>query len=521
MPAPDALEKSQIRLFRSLKNELRSLEQSRYVKAYEKSFLASLPRTLRPATKAELLKAARRARVVLVGDFHSFRQSQKGFLRLLRDCKPAHAVIALECVKQSQQASLDHYLAGHLTVEELREDLDFERAWPFPWPNYREILECARREGMGLLALNVEEKNQDPGLLKARDEAAAEAISARLEESPASRIFVLYGELHLARTHLPASLRRRTGENLLIVHQNETSLFWQAPRSADGQRPEVLRLRKDEYCVLNSVPWVKLRSYLDWLEGSQDEEDCEDGIDVSGSVLHFARVLGETIGIEGEISEDIETIGPEALVSGSFSARDLSAEEKILLRHSLRFQRATLLPKRGWLLLPSLSTNALTEAGSLLLWRGTCSHAKSAAAAGNRLLAQFLVAYLGSKILNPKRKCNEVADIETQLERKISVAKRSVLQRSLTLLRPYVKVKSVRKSRLAGVLEVEAIRLAGYVLANRIFLLLQARPAELAFVRDIYRASNASEAWANHLLRAVARQIKKRKLTPKTKNAGF
>jgi uncharacterized iron-regulated protein len=512
MRAPDAIERSQRSLYLSIKSELALFEKKKRkeIAAYERAYRSSLPHSLRSASKKDLVRQIKGASAVLVGDFHPFRQSQKGYLRLVEEALPhtKRAVLALECLQQAHQTAVNEYLAGYITVEELRDKIDFEKYWPFSWENYKEILVFAKRMNLPVLALNILERKRSPGMLRERDRAAAERAAAELRAHPDSCVFLLYGELHLARPHLPADLRRQLGSKakVLVVHQNDPELYWRAPRQRSGQRPEVLKLSASEFCILNSVPWVKLRSYLDWLEGSPHSEDWEEGLDTAGTVHHYARLLAETIGLETQISESVEILGPEASAP---KLGKLSALDRAFLKHSVTFQRTAYLRVQGTLLLPFVSTNSLSEAASFLLWH-SCrkENAEKKKMEAHHRIAHFFVGYLGSKVLNPKRKCNEVADLRQMTPKKKGArsGKMRVAVRALGLLRPYLKGESLPRKAppLAGAAELEACRLAGYVLGERFFLSLLMQPELLPFLCSWFEADFWAES-KNLLLETAAR----------------
>jgi len=501
MRAPDAIERSQKKLYLSIKSELALFEKKKRneILSYERSFRSSLPRTIRAADKKLLIRELRRASAVLVGDFHPFRQSQKGFLRLIEECLPTKKkiVLGLECLQQAHQSAVNEYLAGFITAEELRDKIDFEKYWPFSWENYREILEFAKKKKYQVLALNILERKRTLSMLRERDRAAAEKTAAEIFSRPDTTVFVLYGELHLARRHLPADLRERLGKKLkvLVVHQNDPDLYWKAPKQKNGQKPEVLRLASDEFCIQNSVPWVKLRSYLDWLEGNPNSEEWDNDFDVEGTVHHYAKLLAEAIGLQARPREDIEIAGPHSIERADTLANALPALEKALLRHSEQFQRTGFLPSAGRLLLPSISTNTLSEAASFLLWhsqRGTSQ--KNSRSLPHVCIAHFLVGYLGSKVLNPKRKCNEVADLKGMLLGKSRGESRPrVAARALSLLKPYLRGENLPggQAALHGPGEMEACRLAGYILGDRFFQSLLMEPELLSFVRAWYQCDSA------------------------------
>jgi len=516
MPAPDQLELSQRRLYRSLQAELKflAISSSPEIRAYEKSFQRSLPRKIIAASKATLLRAVASARLVLVGDFHSFRQSQKGFLRLLADAhlQSARLAVALECVPQIHQSALDNFSAGLITAEELRDEMNFDKEWPFPWPNYQEIFDYCRRHALPLIALNL--KKRGANQLQARDLAAAQKLAEVATALPHHKIFVLYGELHLGAKHLPAALAEVSSPStrVLTVHQNESTIYWRAPLLKSGARAEVIKLRPNEFCVLNSVPWVKLKSYLDWIEGS--EEDWGPDAGLHSLVIQFAGLLGETLGSELKILEKIEFLGPETFTAPAPVPRGLTAAEKILFRHARDFQRVHYLPVADFILLPSASTNAISEASSILLWRSNTTKAKVARSAGPRLVLGFLVGFLGSKILNPKRKCNEVRDMKIFLasksrppRQKPEAKKILVFRRALRIIDQILNGKSISGQALSPILEIEASRLAGYVIANRLFLSLVANPQLIPFVREVFSTAHATDAWATLQLRRIGRAV--------------
>lgn len=526
MRGPDAIERSHRKLFLALQKELRYLESAKAsaIRAYERSFKRALPARLQATTKATLVSRAKNAAVVLVGDFHPFRQSQKGFLRLLKEVRSRSgrpAALALECIQQEFQTHIDYYLGGLITADELREETAFEDHWPFPWENYRELLEYAKAESLPVIALNIREKNRATRVLQARDEAAAERLAAALAEAPGLQVFALYGELHLAAPHLPARLREKLGrKRVVVVHQNENQLYWSAPRLRNGQRPEVLRLRDDEFCILNSLPWMKLRAFLDWAEGSHDE-DWEEGSDINGLVSEFASLLAEALFLEAPAADAIDARGPEQLEFGG----SLRGADRTLFRHAQKFHRVSFLPGEKLLVVPSLSTNALTEAAALHLWARHNSGAAKAEAAP-RLLVQFMAGFLGSKLLNPKRKCNEEADMRAYLARvpKAKLArdgKAIVFARALSLLRPLLHGKRGTAGPLKASAEIEALRLAGYVLGNRLSLSLPQRKQAALLTQEIFTSSVSAASWGTRLLTKIGAEIRAANVAPADKHAGF
>lgn len=533
----DALERSQKKLYLSVKNELSLVEKTKNkeIRAYERAFYSSLTDRIKASSRSELLRAVSKSKVVFVGDFHPFRQSQKGFLRLVEGAiKPVKKyTLALECFQAKHQASIDAYLDGHITLDEAREETEFEEYWPFPWDHYRDILSFAKEKRFGVLALNIPEKGRTSNMLRQRDIAAAERIATELASRPDSRIFVLYGELHLARNHLPGDVKAilQKSASLLIVHQNEPSLYWKAPRAKSGHRVEVLKLKEDEFCILNSVPWVKLRSYLDWLEGDPSEDDLDEGIDLPGTIHEYARLLAETIKVSFQPRANLDIYGPESIFSSDRSQLfgKSSKEESLIVQHATKFYRAQYVPKTGALLVPNLSTNNISEASALLVW----SSCKRASAMPDQLseaafLLRFAASFLGSKILNPKRKCNEVEDLKlflanVLLKTKLAESRRRVFKRALHLLKPYFSdcSRAQHSPKLPGALEIEALRIAGYIIGQRVFSAFLREPQRMEQIRQIFNAPLEPEERAIKRLKSVLQKIAPKISRPQSKRALF
>jgi hypothetical protein len=313
---------------------------------------------------------------------------------------------------------------------------------------------------------------------------------------------------------------------VLVVHQNEPVVFWKSPPNKIGLRPEVVRLGRDEFCVLNAVPWVKLKSYLDWLEGSEEQDDWLAEVDAIGPVRQYAKILGGIIGDPPPLEDAIEILGADWPAGPARKHLPRAARaESLLLRHAFVFQRASFLPSRPALVLPALSTNALTEGASLLLWKSFHPAAQGEESSSDQIILRFLIGYLGSKLLNPKRKCNEVADLSGFL-RKHSRSragrqkkKALVYSRALKLLQPFLQCPSPRApAALPGILEIEACRLAGYILANRLFLAVSGKPALMGLVREVYANAAGTEKWARLLLERVSREISAAAIAPEGKS---
>ena len=411
-PPRQALLRLQRRLQRRLEQSVRdalgtqSAELTSYEARYQREFRN--PRGL--VSFDDLALRAASARVILCGDFHSFAQSQRTALRLLRKLAagPGKLVLAMEMVRRSDQRLLDRYLAGTLDERAFLRAIDYATTWGFDWHHYKPLLDFARTHGLAVQAVN----GRDGLSLSERDDCVAETIATAARKLPHHRIYVMMGDLHLAAPHLPRRLRGLLGSQpMLTVFQNNERLYWRLAGQGLEHEAEVIDLGRDRYCVMSGTPWVKVESYLSWLENGEAlssravGEGLEEPVDVTDQLLELAETVAGYLGLKGL---DLDGFSAYTLDDLSFVAelRQRPALKR-LLPHLLQAE-VFVLPELDLLYLGRLDVNHLAEAAAEFV------HLKASATSldtdldgSGRFAARVLrkaLAYFGSKLVNPKRR---------------------------------------------------------------------------------------------------------------------
>lgn len=245
---------------------------SESIAGYQKEFEASLPDNFTTVPAKRLMESIDREKIILFGDFHSHKQSQRAFLRVLRMYinRPDHApvVVALEMFKSDDQKHLDLWLKGHINDQELLDAVNYEQTWGFPWNNYRPILEYCKYQNIQVVGINSIKGGKDT--LHTRDAHAAKLINVLAEELPSRKIFCMIGEFHLADRHLPSALAAtnfsRTPKSPLRIFTNLDKYFFALDPGKIHHRDEYLSLNASTYCIINSPPWIKWHSQSLWEE---------------------------------------------------------------------------------------------------------------------------------------------------------------------------------------------------------------------------------------------------------------
>jgi len=430
-------------IYASLQKEAASLlgRTPEGIRNYEKTYqheLERLERAVRPITMSKLVARAKKADVLLIGDYHTYGQSQRAVLRLLRELAtkipPREMVLAVECIASHHQSVLDQWLRGQISESDFLRAVQYEETWGFPWENYRGLFHFARDHGMEILALNRPRDLLPPlaaipaarkaGDLGARDEWAAGIVVDELLRPRPRKVIAVYGEYHLAPSHLPLATRAVAEKNglakpeLLVLHQNRDELFWKLAAKGLEQHASLIALGGDHLCVFSGTPWTKLQSLVNWIRGDLARFVDEDEGDAEEEFLQWMRIYGN--GVSRFFS--IPDAGYGTLHLAKWE--DLQGGPR-WWRHLLRAQERFYLREDESSVLvyvASFSENAAAEVASVHLlhhdnprkkpFRGVKTSAVDDFASS---VLDHAFGFLGSLLINPRRKCDFPIDHEARI----------------------------------------------------------------------------------------------------------
>ena len=114
------------------------------------------PQPQQTYTNQEILQQLVKAKVVYLGETHDSAEDHQAQLKIVREMQRQNRkiAIAMEMFQRPFQSAIDNYLAGKLTQEQLVEQTEYDRRWPFPWEFYAPILRFAKENQLPVLALN-------------------------------------------------------------------------------------------------------------------------------------------------------------------------------------------------------------------------------------------------------------------------------------------------------------------------------------------------------------------------------
>ncbi len=402
----------------------------RYYKIYKKEF----SKIEKYSTKSELVEEVCSSDIVFCGDFHTLRQSQKTPIRILRDVLGRRSDIALgiEMVRSCDQHHLDDYMAGKIGEKAFLRRIDYYRTWGFNWHNYKELLDFCKKTSIRVAALNAHTGTSKSSSLDIRNMLASLNTAKTWLEMEGGLLFVLFGDLHLASPFLPGRTSKilkvlSKKPKITIIYQNSEKIYHKLASKGKELSVDVVKLGAGRYCVISSPPWIMYQSYLTWMDGGGElltDFELEDEVvdDYYHHVLELVRTVSVYFDLPFDKLSDFSVLTPRDLEfieikKKTFKKNRVSTDELVELG-------SCILPEERLICLSDLSIVRASEKASQMAFflcsgnRGMLSSplGRDAASFYNRVYVE-MIGYIGSKIINYKRKCDTIADYREFLRR--------------------------------------------------------------------------------------------------------
>lgn len=265
------------------------------LKAYRNSYDKELARRKWQAIdKRHLFARLRSADIILVGDFHAHKQSTRGFLRIIRKVK-SDFVIGLECLRVKDQEAVEHFLEGKTSEKDFLRQVAWKKHWSFPWENYKPLFKWAQQNKVKIYALNSDDVKKG---LRERDRFSAKRIKEISQKNPKKKIFIQYGDLHLATMHLPKEISKVLPQaDKCVIFQSPEMLYFKIMEKQKEITTDVVKLNHDLWALNGLPPWVKWQDYLLYLESGHDKKVRAQDIDPTDTVANSIEFLSKSFGI--------------------------------------------------------------------------------------------------------------------------------------------------------------------------------------------------------------------------------
>ena len=412
---------------RSAAQELTAGDDSAIIR-YSRKFEQSLPRRFKKINREDFFAGIVDADIILYGDFHTLKQSQKGFVRLLQELavfNPSRpCIIAMEAFQASQQDVLDMFQQQEINEQQFLQRIDYEKTWGFPWQNYRRIVNYAIDEKIPIFGINGSSKTKSKDKLAQRDSFCAQKLTELAQQFPQHQILCITGEYHLADQQLPKLLTHSLqkinlkSKKVVRVVANIDQYYFTLNFPSEFTISHYLYLKKNLYCLMDTPPWVKWHSYTFWEEQRNGIVQLDTSERLYNEIMidldyHLLSLVSDLVKFF-KFSSNPVILTLFNLVSGAPEKIIRQAQQqKLVPPDALKTAAVRLaldeffyVDKSKTILLTKVSLNNLAEAAGQFLY-DTVSRANFKKTAINNFyqrVIRFTLGILCSKIINPKRK---------------------------------------------------------------------------------------------------------------------
>jgi len=536
---------------RNLKLVRENLGHNPGVDTYARDYKRTLKTYEQISNKTELIKKILTADLVFHGDYHTLRQSQLSVLRILREVKGKRDIIlCLEMFHGRDQKHIDRILSGEITERAFLKKIDYSKKWPFRWSNWRPIVFFCKENQIPILGIN-SEMDGVGGIknLKRRDAYSARIVAKAVIQNPDKLIYVVDGDFHVTPNHLPKNvthLLKLLDETarFVIIFQNVENLYWKLC-SQGLEESDVLKIKDNIYCVMNTMPALKIQSYLNWLDYSIDayfpvhENWEDDAYEDRGAMVHdMVTTLASILDLnlrEGAL--DKLTI---------YYPNDLHSMERVYrnpdFKGQLRLIRSKIKKGEGFLLeygpsedkayliyLADSNINMAAEEACHFLNAVVCGSLGATASAFDgfyRSVMTECLGFFGSKFINEKRKShteNSIRSFLGQIKRgelkpadpeieKVAryILQHFYLQRRTSHAKKYMEKFSLQYDSQSAVTRMFSTQL-GYILGNKLYYAVKRGKFSMIKIREYFRDPFDQPLKAFHCYLDTSERLKKLK----------
>jgi hypothetical protein len=437
---------AQLQALAGVEREIRAQDshsRRKYLREFNQAF-----RTYESVMDAQQVQEALRAAdIVLVGDYHALAASQRQAAALLEQRALAGdrpVVLGVETIFARDQHILDEWWRREIEEDEFRQRIRFDLDWGYEWAPFYELLVAARDHAEAVYGLDCMPR-EDLRKIGARDRHAAAKLAEIRERHPNAAIFVLFGESHLAPSHLPQAVRETQPEaKVLTVLQNNDALYWRAAGER-ADKIEAVRVNEDVICVFNATPLEKYESYRLFLD---QWSRCDDGPDFAPTIYNLIDSLASFLEINRysphngtqpkflvDMLPEVYGCSSDAMLRRLLSRKGISEQERESMLANVEDRgSAYLKPVNAFYVRQFQMMNATEDAARFLhqACQGLPHRLNGHHAASDSVetlprtdlldtfyarVIEHAVAYFGSRVLYPSRPAAEPVDPSTSLSR--------------------------------------------------------------------------------------------------------
>lgn len=409
----------QNQILENLKEEVKKLigERPPLMRSYYKDYKKIFKRFISFSSYEELISDILLSNIVYCGDYHTLKEAQFTNIKLLNKIsqKRNKIIIAMEAFLSKHQPHIDQFMQNKYSTKEFLNKINYKKTFGFNWENYEPIIDFAKKNKLKIIGLDTQPINPKSNLAS-RDKNSARIIAYYSKMLPNFLIWVIIGDLHLAPNHLPKMTeqefhKKNINRNQLIIYQNSETLYKMLEKKELIDKIEVIKVRKNAYCIMNTPPWLKYQSYIHWIEYGENlpkkinslKTDDSDS-DITDEVASLIVSISNFFNLKSNELLDFTLYTPNDLSFLNLLPRN-SKDYNIYKKKMINLQNFVI-PDKKILFLSKISIDCMSELASMHIYYTISKTPKSISASLKDLYVRIIINCLAtfcSKIINYKR----------------------------------------------------------------------------------------------------------------------
>lgn len=391
-------------------------QESKALKVYRNQYDQQMTKAnWQSVDKKLLFSRLKQSDIVLIGDFHAQKQSSRAFLRIIR--KVDHPlVLALECLREVDQSAIESFLNAEITEKEFLNQVSWKKNWNFPWENYRPIFKWAQINKIKIYGINT---NLSTHNLKQRDQFSAQLLNRMIQSHKSETIYVQYGDLHLAASHLPKQLKLQNSKlKLSVIFQSPEILYFKIMKLQKELSTDVVKLNTNTWALNSLPPWIKWQDYLLHLESGYDKRLRNSDIDPTDTVAETVQFITKSFGVK--VNTDELTVFTSTDDSFFSQLDHLSSAMRKKIIEKAQDGASFYIPELKCGYLSRYSVQHVTQVAAQFIYASMGVYPKMIIDVKKDFYKQIwleAIVYLFSKVKNPKRKTDTLQDIRSALQK--------------------------------------------------------------------------------------------------------
>jgi len=234
----------------------------------------------------------------------------------------------------------------------------------------------------------------------------------------------------------------------LIIYQNSETLYKKLLKRGLVNKINIIKVRKNSYCIMNTPPWLKYQTYIYWMEYGESlskyfETTEEEALDFSDEMAEVIKQIADFLQIKADdfLDFDIYSINDISFIQ-SFPKNSLATK---IYRKKIKELHNFVIPKEKILYLSRPDINNMAELAAIHIYFSLSKAIDPLGKSINEFYARIIInalAFLSSKFLNYNREYPSLEELIEEIDKSKKASENQIKSISYILLHESIIIRN-------------------------------------------------------------------------------